>query len=116
MNDGNSTEASGTATAAVAGSGGDCSKDTASASAEEVSALFHAVDFRVHVSMRYHQARRAWWTGLNRSSSAAAALAGSAAVIAVFGKSGDPVWAWISAFAGGFAALNAALGFADRGR
>jgi hypothetical protein len=90
---------------------------TATASAEEieVNPRFYKVDFQVHVSMRYHQARRAWWTGLNRMSSIAAALAGSAAVITVWG-SGSPYWAYVAAISGAFAALNAALGFTDRAR
>lgn len=81
-----------------------------------MNAHFYAVNFRVHVSMRYHQARRAWWTALNRMSSIAAALAGSAAVITVSGADDTKGWAYIAAISGAFAALNAALGFTDRAR
>src|SRR5262249_28313431 len=73
----------------------------------------HRVEFRVHVSMRYHRARRSWWTLLNRSSTAAAALAGSTALIAVIGE-GSTAAAVIAVISGLFAALNAAMGFPDR--
>lgn len=81
-------------------------------SSEEVAERFYKIDFRVHVSMRYHQARRAWWSNLNRLSSVAAALAGSTAIISVFGNSS--LAAWLAAGSGGFAALNAAWGFPER--
>lgn len=81
-----------------------------------VGTKFYQVQFRVHVSMRYHQARRSWWTNLNRLSTAAAALAGSAALIAVFGEAYRVQWAWVSAGSGAIAALNSALGFSDRAR
>lgn len=82
------------------------------ASTEEIVEQFYKVDFRIHVSMRYHQARRAWYSNLNRLSSVAAALAGSTALISVFGSSS--LAAWLAAASGGFAALNAAWGFPDR--
>jgi hypothetical protein len=116
MNDGKNTSAA--ADPGPRGNDGTASPATVSATTEgvEVNRKFYEVDFRVHVSMRYHQARRAWWTGLNRISSIAAALAGSAAVITVFGAHGASYWAFVAAVSGGFAALNAALGFTDRAR
>jgi hypothetical protein len=98
------------------GASGAAATTTSSAKEIEVSSKFYGVQFRVHVSMRYHQSRRAWWTNLNRISSAAGALAGSAALVAVFGKSHPENWAYVSAVAGTVAALNAAFGFADRAR
>lgn len=89
---------------------------TAASKEIEIGSKFYQVQFRVHVSMRYHQARRAWWVNLNRISSAAAALAGSSALIAVFGNSYKDAWAYVSAASGAFAALNSALGFSDRAR
>jgi len=115
---------SGTARPATAGSdrqeactsGGDVIPSAAAPTPhqERIDPDFYRVDFSIHVSMRYHQARRAWWVSLNRMSSIAAALAGSAAVISVWG--GGIGAAYVSAAAGGFAALNAALGFTDRAR
>jgi hypothetical protein len=103
---------------AVAGTrdGAACSAATAAEEEIDINHNFYAVDFRVHVSMRYHQARRAWWTGLNRISSIAAALAGSAAIITVFSSNSAPYWAYVAAASGAFAALNAALGFTERAR
>ena len=122
MNDGKDTAAEAAATAGAAGESGahesignSIACPSASA-AEEVNPNYYAIDFRVHKSMRYHQARRAWWTSLNRLSSIAAALAGSAAVITVSGKNGSPYWAYVAAGSGAFAALNAALGFTERAR
>lgn len=97
-------------------SGGTEGPSSAASKEVELGAKFYEVQFRVHVSMRYHQARRAWWTNLNRFSTAAAALAGSAALIAVFGANYKETWAYVSATSGALAALNAALGFSDRAR
>jgi hypothetical protein len=100
----------------------DCTARAASAPTAPSEAIggphlkFHSIQFRVHVSMRYHQARRAWWGNLNRISSALAALAGSAALIAVFGDAHKSIWAWVSAISGSLAALNSALAFAERSR
>lgn len=96
----------------------DVANDAAVATSKQIEpgTKFYGVQFRVHVSMRYHQARRSWWTNLNRLSSAAGALAGSAALVAVFAKAHAEVWAYVSAGSGAIAALNAALGFSERAR
>lgn len=92
---------------------GSASPAAGAATAEEVAEQFYRIDLRVHVSMRYHQARRAWYSNLNRLASVAAAFAGSTAIISVAG--GNNLAAWLAAISGAFAALNAAWGFRELG-
>lgn len=74
-----------------------------------------ALDFTVHVSMRYHAKRRAWFDGLHRIALAVIALGSSAAAAAIMGGLGDAAARLIIAVAAA-AALELFFGFSDRAR
>jgi hypothetical protein len=54
-------------------------------SPEEAPPSLEAIQFSVHVSMRYHARRRAWYDRFHRWSALVLALAGSSCAVAIFG-------------------------------
>ena len=74
-----------------------------------------ALDFAMHVSMRYHAKRRAWFDGLHRAAVVIAALGSSAAAAAIFGGLTGAA-ADLIVIVAVAAALDFVFAFADRGR
>jgi hypothetical protein len=56
-----------------------------SAGADDIAPPLAALDFGVHVSMRYHARRRAWYDRLHRMMILVIAVGGSAGVAAIYG-------------------------------
>jgi len=74
-----------------------------------------ALDFAVHVGMRYHAKRRAWFDALHRLAMVIAALGSSAAAAALYGgliAAGEGLVTAVAIAA----ACELAFGFAERGR
>ena len=74
-----------------------------------------ALDFAVHVGMRYHAKRRAWFDWLHRVAMVIAALGSSAAAAALYGGLIGAAEGLVTAVAIA-AACELAFGFAERGR
>ncbi|HUK58352.1 MAG TPA: hypothetical protein VLV50_03910 [Stellaceae bacterium] len=74
-----------------------------------------ALDFAIHVGMRYHAKRRAWFDWLHRVAMVVAALGSSAAVAALYGGLIGAAEGLVIAVAIA-AASELAFGFAERGR
>jgi len=74
-----------------------------------------ALDFAVHVGMRYHAKRRAWFDWLHRIAMVIAALGSSAAVAALYGGLTGAA-EWLVTAVAAASACELAFGFAERGR
>jgi hypothetical protein len=83
--------------------------------AREVLEPLVAFDFAVHVGMRYHAKRRAWFDWLHRVAMVIAALGSSAAAAALYGGLVGAAEGLVTAVAVA-AACELAFGLAERGR
>lgn len=85
------------------------------AAPQEMNGDLIALDFGVHVSMRYHAKRRAWFDALHRVAMVVAAVGGSAALATILGQQVQYA-AWIAFVVAAAGAFDVAFSPAEKAR